>query len=60
MIIEELSLPHKAAIKALKKIMSGKENPTEMEKLLIDLCDCNGDYTDKTAIKELINYVKVK
>lgn len=58
MIIEELSLPHKTALIALKKIMSGKENPTEMEKLLIKLCDTSGDFTDKDAIKELIEYVK--
>ena len=37
MIIEELSIPHKTALKTLKKIMSNKENPTEMEKLLISL-----------------------
>lgn len=58
MIIEELSLPHKAAIVALKKIMSGKENPSEMEKLLIRLCDESGDFTDRTAIAALVNYVK--
>ena len=58
MIIDELSLPHKAAIKTLKKIMSGKENPTDMEKLLVELCDADGDFTDKNAIYELINYVK--
>ena len=56
MILSELSLPHKAAIKTLKKIMSGKENPSEMEKLLIKLCDESGDFTDKDAIGELINY----
>ena len=58
MIIDELSLVHRGAIKTLKKIMSSKENPTEMEKLLIDLCDADGDFTDKTAIKELLEYVK--
>jgi len=58
MILNELSLPHKTAIKALKKIMSGKENPSEMEKLLIELCDSDGDFTDRNAISELINYVK--
>ena len=58
MIVDELSLVHKAAIKSLKKLMSGKENPTEMEKLLIVLCDCDGDYTDKNSIKELIQYIK--
>lgn len=60
MIVDELSLVHRTAIKSLKKLMSGKKNPTEMEKLLIDLCDCNGDYTDKTAIKELVDYIKEK
>ncbi|MBE7012418.1 MAG: flavodoxin [Ruminococcaceae bacterium] len=58
MILDELSFPHKAALKTLKKIMSGKENPTEMEKLLIDLCDKSGDFTDKSAISELVEYAK--
>lgn len=58
MIINELSLPHKMAIKALKKLMSDKENPTEMEKLLIELCDADGDFTDREAIKDLVTYAK--
>ncbi len=58
MIVDELSLVHKTAIKTLKKIMSSKENPTEMEKLLIDLCDADGDFTDKSLIKDLVEYVK--
>ncbi len=58
MVIEELSVPHKMAIKALKKIMSGKENPTEMEQLLISLCDASGDFTDKTLITELVEYIR--
>lgn len=58
MIIDELSLPHKAAIKTLKKIMQGKENPTEMEQLLINLCDESGDFTDREAIKDLVEYIK--
>ncbi len=58
MVVSELSVVHRTAIKSLKKLMSGKQNPTEMEKLLIDLCDCDGDYTDKTAIGELIDYIK--
>lgn len=58
MILSELSLPHKAALKALKKLMSSKENPTEMEKLLIGLCDADGDFTDKGSIKELVEYAK--
>ena len=58
MIIEELSLPHRAALKTLKKIMSGKENPTEMEKMLIDLCEASGDFSDRAAISELVEYAK--
>ena len=59
MIVDELSLVHKTAIKALKKLMSDKENPTEMEKLLIDLCDADGDFSDKSLIYDLIEYVKL-
>ena len=58
MIINELSVVHKTAIKTLKKIMSGKENPTEMEKLLVELCDADGDFTDREAIDDLIEYAK--
>lgn len=58
MVVSELSLVHRTAIKTLKKIMSGKENPSEMEKLLIELCDADGDFTDKAEIKELLAYVK--
>ena len=57
MIIDELSLPHRTAIKMLKKVMSGKKNPTDMEKLLAELCDADGDFTDRSEIKELIEYV---
>ena len=57
MILDELTPVHRAAIKTLKKIMSAKKNPTEMEKLLIDLCDNSGDFTDKNSINELIEYV---
>ncbi len=58
MILRELSLPHRAALKTLKKIMAGKENPTEMEKLLIELCDANEDYTKREYIGDLIEEVK--
>ena len=58
MIVDELSFSHKTAIKALKKIMSAKENPTEMEQMLIKLCDESADFTDKSFIKELVEYVK--
>ncbi len=56
----ELSKVHLAALKTLKKIMGSKENPTEMEKLLINLCDIDDDLTDKSQIKELIDNVKAK
>ena len=57
MILDELSLVHRTAIKTLKKLMSGNENPSEMEKLLIDLCDADGDFSDKNQITELVNYI---
>lgn len=55
---DELSLPHKAALKALKKIMSAKENPTEMEKMLIEFCDFDGDFSDRKCIKELVEFAR--
>ncbi len=57
MIMDELSLPHKAALKTLKKIMSAKENPTEMEKLLVKLCDANEDFTKQEYIQTLVDEV---
>jgi len=57
MILGELSTVHRAALKTLKRIMSSKENPTEMEAMLIKLCDADGDFTDFKAIDELIDYV---
>ena len=56
MILSELTLPHRTALVALKKLMSGKENPTEMEKLLIELCDADGDFSDRACIAELVAY----
>ncbi len=58
MVMNELSLVHRTALKTLKKIMSDKENPTEMEKLLVELCDANGDFSDKTLINELVEYAR--
>lgn len=58
MILKELSPVHRAAIATLKKIMSGKENPTEMERLLVTLCDADGDFTDKAAINDLTEYAR--
>lgn len=57
MIVKELSLVHKTAIKTLKKIMSEKENPTEMEKLLVELCDADGDFCDKNAIAPMLEEI---
>ncbi len=58
MILDELSIVHRTAIKSLKKLMQGKENPTEMEKLLVELCDKDGDFTDKDAIAPILSYCK--
>lgn len=58
MVLAELSVPHRAALKMLKKIMSEKENPSEMEKLLVSLCDADGDFTDREALSELLEYAK--
>lgn len=58
MIIDELSFVHKSALKTLKQLMQGKKNPTEMETLLIELCDASGDFTDRDSIKELLEYAK--
>ena len=60
MVLEELTLVHRTALKALKKIMSGKENPTDMEKMLIELCDADGDFSDRNSIAPLVEYVKEK
>jgi len=57
MILDELSAVHRAALKTLKKIMSAKKEPTEMEKLLVDLCDADGDFSDRSQIDDLIKYV---
>ena len=58
MVMSELSVVHRTALKTLKKIMSSKENPSEMEKLLVELCDADGDFSDRNAISNLIQYVK--
>jgi len=58
MILDELSLVHRTALITLKKIMSSKKNPTKMEKLLVDLCDANGDFSDIAQIEPLIEYIK--
>ena len=58
MKMSELSVVHRTALKTLKKIMSSKENPSEMEKLLVELCDADGDFSDRNAISDLIQYVK--
>ena len=55
---DELTVPHKAALVALKKIMSSRKNPTPMEKLLVELCDADGDFTNLDDANELIEYVK--
>lgn len=58
MIMDELTLPHKAALKTLSKIMQRKENPTDMEKMLVNLCDVSVDLCDRSFVEKLVNDVK--
>ncbi len=58
MIQKELTPVHYAALVSLKKIMSAKKNPSDMVKLLIELCDADGDFSDRESIKELVEYAK--
>ena len=60
MVLSELTLVHRTALVSLKKIMSSKENPTVLEKMLIELCDVDGDFSDKQSIDELVEYMKEK
>lgn len=57
MVLDELSVVHRTALKTLKKIMLSKKEPTEMERLLIELCDADGDFSDRAQIADLIDYV---
>ena len=57
MVLDELSAVHRTALKTLKKIMSSKKEPTEMEKLLIELCDADGDFSDRSQIADLVAYI---
>lgn len=59
MVYKELSLVHRTAIKTLQTIMSKKENPTDMEKMLVHLCDVDADLSDRNLIGELIDYVRM-
>lgn len=58
MVLDELSVVHRTALKSLKKIMLAKKNPSPMEKLLVELCDANGDFSDRSQIYDLIEYIK--
>ena len=58
MVQKELTPVHYAALVSLKKIMSAKKNPSDMVKMLIDLCDADGDFSDRKYIDELVAYAK--
>ena len=58
MVQKELTPVHYAALVSLKKIMSAKKNPSDMVKMLIDLCDADGDFSDRKYIDELVEYAK--
>lgn len=57
MVLNELSVVHRTALKTLKKIMLSKKDPSEMERLLIELCDADGDFSDRMQITDLLAYV---
>lgn len=58
MVQSELTTVHRLALVSLKKIMSSKKNPSDMVKLLIELCDADGDFSDRKYIDELVEYAK--
>ncbi len=58
MILKEMSLPHRAAILSLKKVMGAKKNRTELEQMLYELCSCEGDFCDRASIAELVEYAR--
>ena len=55
---DELTPVHRAALKALKKVMQSRHNPTDMEKLLIELCDADDDFTNLADAETLIDYMR--
>lgn len=57
MKLDELTPVHRMALKTLKKVMMSKKNPTDMEKLLIELCDADDDFTNFADADELIEYM---
>ncbi len=57
MKVDELSAVHRAALKTLKKIMLAKKEPSDMEKLLIELCDADDDFTNLADADALIEYM---
>lgn len=57
MKLDELTPVHRAALKALKKVMQAKKNPTDLEKLLIELCDADGDFTNLSDADALVEYM---
>lgn len=58
MILSELTPVHRTAIRTLKRMFANKRNRTEMEDLLIQLCEKDGDFTDRAEIADLVVYVK--
>ena len=55
---DELSAVHRAALVTLKKIMRSKKNPTDLEKMLIELCDFDDDLINLSDADALIEYIR--
>lgn len=56
---EELTAVHRAALVTLKKIMKAKKNPSELEKMLIELCDFDDDLINLSDADSLVEYIRV-
>lgn len=57
MIQSELTLPHRGALKLLKRMLKNKKELSPDEELLMSLCDADSDFRDKASIKPLIKAV---
>ncbi len=58
MIIDELSLPHRGALKALRAFLKAKPSLSPDMQMLLDLCGESNDFVDKNAIGPIIKAVR--
>lgn len=58
MIIDELSLPHRGALKALRAFLKAKPSLSPDMQMLFDLCGESNDFVDKNAIDPIAKAVR--